>query len=81
MYQRVFLGEVTNEKNTKLPDCTWREKIMLVAIVLVILWMGIYPQPFLRRLDLAAAQVIHRVEHGPPNFAGNPPNWDKERTR
>jgi NADH-quinone oxidoreductase subunit M len=65
----VFYGEVTNEKNRKLPDLTDREKVILVSVVVVILWMGIYPQPFLRRLDLNVAQVIQRVERGQPSFA------------
>jgi NADH-quinone oxidoreductase subunit M len=69
MYQRVFFGPVTNEKNRHLPDCTGREKVILVAVVLVVLWMGIYPQPFLRRLDLGVARVIYRIEQGPPHFA------------
>ncbi len=71
MYQRVFLGEVTNDKNRSLPDCDLREKIMLTAAVAVILFMGIYPQPFLRRLDSMAGQVIERV--GPSNYARRPP--------
>ncbi len=37
MYQRVFLGEVTSDKNRSLPDCDLREKIMLTAAVAVIL--------------------------------------------
>ncbi len=64
MYQRVFLGEVTNDKNRNLPDCNGRERIILVAIVLVILWMGVYPQPFLRRMDRSVAEVLQRVEPG-----------------
>jgi len=60
MYQRVFLGEVTEDKNRAIPDCNWREKGMMIAVVVVILWMGIYPQPFLRRMD----QTVNRmVEH------------------
>ena len=69
MYQRVFFGEVTNEMNRKLPDCDAREKLILVTLVLVILWMGIYPNPFLRRLDTTAAQVIQRVGAGATQMA------------
>jgi NADH-quinone oxidoreductase subunit M len=69
MYQRVFYGEVTKEENRNIPDCTAREKVILTALVVVILWMGIYPKPFLRRMDLTVAEIIHRVEHGPPHFA------------
>jgi NADH-quinone oxidoreductase subunit M len=80
MYQRVFFGEVTNEANRKIPDCNWREKLMLVAIVLVILWMGIYPQPFLRRMDASAASVLERVT-GTSQFALKGPAWHPGASR
>jgi NADH-quinone oxidoreductase subunit M len=73
MYQRVFFGEVTSERNCRLPDCNGREKLILVAIVLVILWMGIYPQPFLRRLDSSVARVVERVKPGTSQFARRAP--------
>jgi NADH-quinone oxidoreductase subunit M len=68
MYQRVFYGEVTNEKNRALPDLNDREKVILVSLVFVILWMGIYPQTFLRRLDSSVAQIVQHVERGPEYF-------------
>ena len=73
MYQRVFFGEVTNPKNRDLPDCDAREKLILVILVLVILWMGIYPNPILRRLDATAAQVIQRVGSPSTQMAGRSP--------
>jgi len=62
MYQRVFLGKVTNEKNLRLPDCDWREKTILAVIVAVILAMGVYPKPFLSRMDRSVASVLQRLE-------------------
>jgi NADH-quinone oxidoreductase subunit M len=73
MYQRVFFGEVTSERNRRLPDCNGREKLILVVIVLLILWMGIYPQPFLRRLDSSVARVVERVKPGTSQFARRAP--------
>jgi NADH-quinone oxidoreductase subunit M len=73
MVQRVFYGEVTNEKN-RMPDCTLREKIILVTLVVVILGMGIYPQMFLRKLDATVSQIIQRVEPG--NMADRSPRVD-----
>ncbi len=70
MVQRVFYGQVTNEKN-RVPDCTLREKIILVTVVAVILGMGIYPQLFLRKLDMTVTQIIQRVEPG--NLASRTP--------
>jgi NADH-quinone oxidoreductase subunit M len=64
MYQRVFLGEVTNEKNRRIADCDRREKVMLTAVVAVMLLMGIYPQPFLRQMDSSISQVLARVNPG-----------------
>ena len=62
MYQRVFLGEITNDKNKILPDCSALEKLILSTVVIVILAMGIYPQPFLRRMDHSVAEIMSRVE-------------------
>jgi NADH-quinone oxidoreductase subunit M len=62
MYQRVFYGEVTNEKNRILPDCDFREKLILTIMVVVIIAMGIYPQPFLRRMDKGVDSLMMRLE-------------------
>ncbi len=72
MYQRAFFGEVTNPKNRDLPDCDAREKLILVSLVLVMLWMGIYPNPFLRRLDKTATAAIERVESAGTQMAARP---------
>jgi NADH-quinone oxidoreductase subunit M len=61
MYQRVFLGEVTNDKNREIPDCNTRERWVLTVAVAVIIFMGVYPQPFLRQMDATVAQVLTRV--------------------
>jgi NADH-quinone oxidoreductase subunit M len=62
MYQRVFYGEIKNEKNRVLPDFNFREKLILTTMVVVIIGMGIYPQPFLRRLDRNVDAVVKRLD-------------------
>ena len=62
MYQRVFYGEITNDKNRALPDCDFREKLILAVMVIVIIAMGVYPQPFLRRMDGTVNSLILRIE-------------------
>jgi NADH-quinone oxidoreductase subunit M len=69
MYQRVFLGEITHDVNRGLADCNWREKFILCVVVLVILAMGVYPQPFLRRMDRPVSEVLQRIEPGATQFA------------
>jgi NADH-quinone oxidoreductase subunit M len=62
MYQRVFYGEITNEKNRQIADCDFREKLILAVMVVVIIAMGIYPQPFLRRMDRSVNSIMQRLE-------------------
>jgi NADH-quinone oxidoreductase subunit M len=69
MVQRVFYGEITVEKNRDLHDCDRREKLILVVAVAVIIWMGVYPQPFLRRLDASATQIVERMQPANASFA------------
>ena len=61
MYQRVFYGEINNEKNRTLPDCDFREKLILATMVIVIIAMGVYPQPFLRRMDRTVDSIMLRI--------------------
>ncbi|HET9251652.1 MAG TPA: NADH-quinone oxidoreductase subunit M [Candidatus Eisenbacteria bacterium] len=61
MYQRVMFGPVTNEKNRGLRDLSAREFWTLAPVLLLILWLGVYPNPFLRKLDGSVAEVLQRV--------------------
>jgi NADH:ubiquinone oxidoreductase subunit 5 (subunit L)/multisubunit Na+/H+ antiporter MnhA subunit len=63
MYQRVFYGEITNEKSRVLPDCDAREKLILVVMAMVIIAMGVYPQPFLHRLERSVNAIMLRIEN------------------
>lgn len=81
MYQRVFYGDVTNDKNRNLLDCDLREKVILFSLVAVILWMGVYPQPFLRRMDNSAAQVVQRIGKNSPIYAQETPGRQTEGAR
>jgi NADH-quinone oxidoreductase subunit M len=61
MYQRVIFGEVTNPKNKQLVDLDFREKLILLPLVALIFWMGIYSEAFLRKMDTSVNQVLHHV--------------------
>ncbi|MGH8067938.1 MAG: NADH-quinone oxidoreductase subunit M [Candidatus Entotheonellia bacterium] len=64
MYQRVMFGEVTHEENRHLIDLTLREVVVLVPVVLMIVWIGMYPQPFLKRMEASTTALVERVMTG-----------------
>jgi NADH-quinone oxidoreductase subunit M len=49
MLQRVVFGTQTSEANAKLPDLNAREAGLLLPLVALMLFMGVYPGPFLSR--------------------------------
>lgn len=62
MYKRVFFGVVTNAKNLSLADLNLREVVVLVPLVLCIGWIGVYPKPFLQRMEASVSHLIQQVQ-------------------
>jgi len=60
-YQRVALGEVTVEKNKTLPDASTRERVILVTMALVILFMGIASPLFTWRVEPATNVLLEQM--------------------
>jgi len=65
-YQRVILGDVRVEKNRSLLDINLREKLILAALSVVILFMGIASPLFTRRMETSANDVLHMMSDGRP---------------
>ncbi|HEX8652996.1 MAG TPA: NADH-quinone oxidoreductase subunit M [Pyrinomonadaceae bacterium] len=61
MLQRVVFGRLRNEKNAQLPDLDAREIGLLVPLLLLMLFMGVYPRPFLDRSRQSVLFVRERV--------------------
>jgi NADH-quinone oxidoreductase subunit M len=62
MFRRVFFGPLDRPENQRLEDLNLREICLLAPIVVLIFFMGVYPQPFLSRMKSSARLVIERVE-------------------
>ena len=61
MFQRVMQGPIKNEKILSFKDINKREIAYLVPIVIMMFWMGIYPKPFLRKMDSSVTHLLNRV--------------------
>ncbi|MBN2437873.1 MAG: NADH-quinone oxidoreductase subunit M [Deltaproteobacteria bacterium] len=62
MFQRVMFGKITREENSRLKDLTKREAALLGAIVFFVFLMGLYPGPFLKKMDASAADYLHYMQ-------------------
>jgi len=61
-YQRVFHGPVTRDENRRLPDVSLREALMLAPILALIVFIGIYPKPFLERIEPSARKIVDQLD-------------------
>jgi len=62
MYQRVMFGPLDKPENKVLKDLNFREVIILLAMTAIIFWIGIYPRPFLSRLEASSYNVLKQVQ-------------------
>ena len=61
MYQRVVFGEVRHDAVRRLPDLAPREVATLVPLLILIVWIGVYPKPFLAVTEAAVAKLLQDV--------------------
>src|SRR5256712_10817438 len=61
LYQRTMFGKIENPKNERLMDLTHREFATFAPLLILAVWIGLYPAPFLRRLETSVAQIMSRV--------------------
>ncbi|MFH2037744.1 MAG: NADH-quinone oxidoreductase subunit M [Candidatus Zixiibacteriota bacterium] len=70
MIQRVLFGKITKPENENLKDLSGREKLVLVPLLILIFWIGVYPKPFLSRIEPAVKSILNMV-HNRSNSAIN----------
>jgi NADH-quinone oxidoreductase subunit M len=81
MFQRVNYGEITNEKNRRLPDLTLREWFVIGPIVAMAIFMGVFPNVFLKPMAPAVERVIERVVGRQPVMVKLPDEGSGLRTQ
>jgi NADH-quinone oxidoreductase subunit M len=69
-YQRVFFGAVTVERNRALPDTDRRERLILVALAVVILCMGVGSAGFTRRSESSTRNIFELMKRPAAYNAG-----------
>ncbi len=73
LYWRVAYGTSRNADAAAMPDLNAREFVSLGAIAAVVLWMGVYPEPFMSTIRRDVGFLLARVERAnPPGDSGYP---------
>jgi NADH-quinone oxidoreductase subunit M len=72
LYQRMFFGTIDNPKNEKLFDLNTREWVYMTPLVIMSLWIGVYPKPFLDYIAKPVNAVVRQVRPSYP-IPGMPP--------
>ncbi len=72
LYQRTMFGKVENAKNEHLQDLNFREFATYVPLLILAVWIGLYPKPFIDRLQSSVDRVVVRIDpQYRPVVAGN----------
>src|SRR5437870_1290368 len=67
--QRVIYNSLDKHENETLADLSPRELAVLLPLVACIVWIGVYPTPFLRRMEPSAQRFIESVRPAAPAAA------------
>src|SRR5258705_348882 len=59
--QRVLFNPLAKHENEKLTDLTPPQLAVLMPLLICIVWIGVYPKPFLTRMEPAARQLIEQL--------------------
>ncbi|HVF51847.1 MAG TPA: NADH-quinone oxidoreductase subunit M [Pyrinomonadaceae bacterium] len=61
LYQRMFFGNIDNPKNENLSDMKGREWAYMLPLVVLSLWIGVYPKPFIEYIQRPVNAVVRHV--------------------
>jgi NADH-quinone oxidoreductase subunit M len=60
LYQKTMFGPVTHPENKDLRDLTLREAWTLMPLVVLAVWIGVYPKPFFRLIEAPVARLVNQ---------------------
>ena len=62
VFKKSFFGPVTNEANKTLKDLNAKETMSLIPLVLIVVWLGIYPKPVLGPIDTSVKAMLEFMD-------------------
>ncbi|MHB0969570.1 MAG: complex I subunit 4 family protein [Thermoanaerobaculia bacterium] len=62
LVQKVFFGPVVHEENRALPDIAWNELAAVIPLIIFMVWIGVAPNTFLKRMEPSVRELIASVK-------------------
>ncbi|HEY2829425.1 MAG TPA: NADH-quinone oxidoreductase subunit M, partial [Thermoanaerobaculia bacterium] len=62
LVQKVFYGPMTNQENKHVPEIAWNEVAALVPLIVLMVWIGVHPNTFLKRMSPSVQELISVVK-------------------
>ncbi|HEV7994626.1 MAG TPA: NADH-quinone oxidoreductase subunit M [Stellaceae bacterium] len=69
LYRRVIFGTITRADLRNILDLSPREKLVFAPLLVLVLWMGIYPTSFLRPIRASVDHIVAQA-HAATDAAG-----------
>jgi NADH-quinone oxidoreductase subunit M len=63
-YERAIMGPVGKAVRESIGDLHPRETVIALSLSIMILWIGLYPAPFLRMMNGSVQALVDRIDHG-----------------
>ncbi len=63
-YERAVMGPVGKMVRSTIGDLNMRELLIASSLSVMILWIGLYPAPFLRMMNGSVQALVDRLNHG-----------------
>jgi len=62
IYRRWVFGRMTRDDLKSILDLSPREVLMFVPLIVIVIWMGVYPITFLDPMHASVAKLIDNYE-------------------
>jgi len=62
LYRRIIFGELTKENLMKIKDMSRREWAIFAPLLIITIWMGVYPVVFLDFMHVSVENLLNQVQ-------------------
>jgi NADH-quinone oxidoreductase subunit M len=61
LYRRVIFGTITRTDLRNILDLSIREKVVFAPLLVLVVWMGVYPMSFLKPIQVSVDHLVQQV--------------------